>query len=72
MVVPPKGCNERSARDCVAVGAKARDCPDPRNHKLHRLEENIGAADVELSPEHLCTINEAVSKITGGGCDRYR
>jgi aryl-alcohol dehydrogenase-like predicted oxidoreductase len=44
--------------------------PIPGTTKLHRLEENIGAAAVELSSEDLRTINEAVSKITVQGA-RY-
>ena len=37
--------------------------PIPGTTKLHRLEENIGAATVELTPEDLRDIGEAVSKI---------
>ena len=44
--------------------------PIPGTTKLHRLEENVGAAAVELSSEDLRTINEAVSKITVQGA-RY-
>ncbi|MCX6927159.1 MAG: aldo/keto reductase, partial [Verrucomicrobia bacterium] len=44
--------------------------PIPGTTKLHRLEENVSAAAVELSSEDLCTINEAVSKITVQGA-RY-
>ncbi len=44
--------------------------PIPGTTKLHRLEENIRAAAVELSPEDLRTIDEAVSKITVQGA-RY-
>jgi aryl-alcohol dehydrogenase-like predicted oxidoreductase len=44
--------------------------PIPGTTKLHRLEENIGAAGVELSSEDLDTICEAVSKITVQG-ERY-
>ena len=32
--------------------------PIPGTRKLHRLEENIAAADVELTPEDLCEIDE--------------
>jgi len=34
------------------------------------LEENLGAADVELSPEELRALNDALSKIEISG-DRY-
>ena len=37
--------------------------PIPGTRKLHRLEENIGAADVELSPDDLREIEDAASKI---------
>jgi aryl-alcohol dehydrogenase-like predicted oxidoreductase len=44
--------------------------PIPGTTKLHRLEENIGAADIELSADDLRDINDAVSKITVEG-ERY-
>jgi aryl-alcohol dehydrogenase-like predicted oxidoreductase len=44
--------------------------PIPGTTKLHRLEENIGAATVELSPDDLRQIDSAVSQITIQG-DRY-
>jgi aryl-alcohol dehydrogenase-like predicted oxidoreductase len=44
--------------------------PIPGTTKLHRLEENIGAAAVELSPDDLRQIDSAVSQITIQG-DRY-
>ncbi len=44
--------------------------PIPGTTKLHRLEENIGAASVELTPEDLGEIDSAASKITVQG-DRY-
>jgi aryl-alcohol dehydrogenase-like predicted oxidoreductase len=37
--------------------------PIPGTTKLHRLEENLGAVDVELTPDDLREIDEAVSKI---------
>ena len=37
--------------------------PIPGTRKLHRLEENLGAADVELSADELAEIEEAASKI---------
>jgi len=37
--------------------------PIPGTRKLHRLEENIGAADVELSGDELAEIKAAASKI---------
>lgn len=44
--------------------------PIPGTTKLHRLEENIGAAVLELSSDDLRDINSAASKITVQG-DRY-
>ena len=44
--------------------------PIPGTTKLHRLEENIGAADVELTSDDLQRIEEALSTITVHG-DRY-
>jgi aryl-alcohol dehydrogenase-like predicted oxidoreductase len=37
--------------------------PIPGTRKLHRLEENLGAADVELSADELTEITDAASKI---------
>jgi aryl-alcohol dehydrogenase-like predicted oxidoreductase len=37
--------------------------PIPGTTKLHRLEENIGAADIELSREDLRAIADAASRI---------
>jgi aryl-alcohol dehydrogenase-like predicted oxidoreductase len=44
--------------------------PIPGTTKLHRLEENIGAAALELSTDELHEIESAVSKITVQG-NRY-
>jgi aryl-alcohol dehydrogenase-like predicted oxidoreductase len=44
--------------------------PIPGTTKLHRLEENIGAAAIELSPEDVREIDEAASRIAVVG-DRY-
>jgi aryl-alcohol dehydrogenase-like predicted oxidoreductase len=44
--------------------------PIPGTTKLHRLEENIGAVAVELTPEELRDIDSAVKKITVQGA-RY-
>src|SRR4051794_21323152 len=44
--------------------------PIPGTTKLHRLEENIGAADVQLSEADLREIHEAASQIEIAG-DRY-
>jgi aryl-alcohol dehydrogenase-like predicted oxidoreductase len=44
--------------------------PIPGTTKLHRLEENIGAAGVELRPDDLREIDRAFSKVTVRGA-RY-
>jgi len=44
--------------------------PIPGTTKLARLEENLGAADVQLTPEDLRAIDEAASKIKVEG-ERY-
>jgi aryl-alcohol dehydrogenase-like predicted oxidoreductase len=44
--------------------------PIPGTTKLHRLEENIGAAAVDLGPDDLHQIDSAVAQITVQG-DRY-
>jgi len=44
--------------------------PIPGTTKLYRLEENIGAVAIELTPEDLNDIDDAASKITVQG-DRY-
>jgi len=44
--------------------------PIPGTRKLERLEENLGAADIELTPEELSDLNDALSKIKISG-ERY-
>jgi aryl-alcohol dehydrogenase-like predicted oxidoreductase len=44
--------------------------PIPGTTKLHRLEENLGGASVELMAEDLKAIHDAVSAIDVQG-DRY-
>lgn len=44
--------------------------PIPGTTKIHRLEENIGAANVKLSPADLCSLTEALSAIDIVG-ERY-
>jgi aryl-alcohol dehydrogenase-like predicted oxidoreductase len=44
--------------------------PIPGTTKLHRLEENLGAVDVELTPDDLQEIENAVAQITVQGA-RY-
>jgi aryl-alcohol dehydrogenase-like predicted oxidoreductase len=44
--------------------------PIPGTTKPHRLEENVGAADIELTPDDLRDIETAVSGVEVRG-DRY-
>lgn len=44
--------------------------PIPGTTKVHRLEENLGAANIELTPEDLQTIETAAAAITVHG-ERY-
>jgi aryl-alcohol dehydrogenase-like predicted oxidoreductase len=44
--------------------------PIPGTTKLHRLGENVGAASIELTPEDLQDIEDALSRIAVQG-DRY-
>ncbi len=44
--------------------------PIPGTTKLHRLEENLGAASIALTPDDLRDINGALARITVQG-DRY-
>ena len=44
--------------------------PIPGTTKPARIEENIGAAGIELTPDDLREIDSAASKITGHGA-RY-
>ncbi len=44
--------------------------PIPGTTKLHRLEENLGAADIELTPDDLRELDEAASRIEVHGA-RY-
>ena len=52
------------------LGQKPWIVPIPGTTKLHRLEENIGAVNVELSPEDLRELETAASKIAVQGA-RY-
>jgi aryl-alcohol dehydrogenase-like predicted oxidoreductase len=44
--------------------------PIPGTTKLNRLEENLGAADIDLGPEDLRAIDSAAARVTVHG-DRY-
>jgi len=52
------------------LARKTRIVPIPGTTKLHRLEENIGAVSIELTPDDLREIDVAASEITVQGA-RY-
>ncbi|MES2108549.1 MAG: aldo/keto reductase [Bacteroidota bacterium] len=52
------------------LAQKAWIVPIPGTTKLHRLEENLGAADIQLSAADLTEINEALANIEVQG-NRY-
>jgi aryl-alcohol dehydrogenase-like predicted oxidoreductase len=67
------GAEERSpAQIALAwlLAPKPWIAPIPGATKLHRLEENIGAAALELTPDDLHEIDSAASKVAVQG-DRY-
>ena len=66
------GKNATSAQIALAwvLAQKPWIVPIPGTRKLERLEENLGAADVELSQEELRALNNALSKTEISG-DRY-
>jgi aryl-alcohol dehydrogenase-like predicted oxidoreductase len=65
-----KGATSAQIALAWLLAQKAWIVPIPGTTKLHRLEENIGAADVELVPEDLQQLDEAASKIPVQGA-RY-
>ncbi len=60
-------CSDRAR---LAACPKAVDCSNPRHPKLERLDENNGAAAVELTSDDLREIDSAASRITVQGA-RY-
>jgi aryl-alcohol dehydrogenase-like predicted oxidoreductase len=69
-VAAPKKATSAQIALAWLLAQKPWIVPIPGTTKLHRLEENVGAAKVELSVDDLRDINEAVSKITVEGA-RY-
>jgi len=61
--------HEHASPRCL-LAQKPWIVPIPGTTKLHRLEENIGAASVELTPDDLNDIETAASKIIVQGA-RY-
>lgn len=66
------GKNATPAQIALAwvLAQKAWIVPIPGTRKLDRLEENLGAAEVELTAEELHDLNDTLSKIEIWG-ERY-
>lgn len=54
----------------MAAGAKALDRANSRTTKLHRLEENLGAASITLTGAEVADLSKAAAQIAVVG-DRY-
>jgi len=66
------GKNATSAQIALAwvLAQKPWIVPIPGTRKLERLEENLGAVDINITAEELSDLNDALSKIKISG-DRY-
>ena len=62
-IAHPKGATPGQIALAWLLAQKPWIVPIPGTRKLHRLTENIGAADVELSTDELTEIEDAASKI---------
>ncbi|MFY1825596.1 aldo/keto reductase [Myxococcus fulvus] len=69
-VAAKKGATPAQLALAWLIAQKPWIVPIPGTTKLHRLEENLGAAEVELSPDDLREIDAAAERITIHG-DRY-
>jgi aryl-alcohol dehydrogenase-like predicted oxidoreductase len=69
-VAARKGATPAQVALAWLLAQKPWIAPIPGTTKLHRLDENLGAAALVLTPEDLTGINEAASKITVQGA-RY-
>jgi aryl-alcohol dehydrogenase-like predicted oxidoreductase len=65
-----KGATPAQVALAWLLAQKSWIVPIPGTTKLHRLEENLGAAELELTPEDLRAINTAAAAIPVQG-DRY-
>jgi aryl-alcohol dehydrogenase-like predicted oxidoreductase len=70
MIASQKGVTNAQIALAWLLAQKPWIVPIPGTTKLHRLEENIGAAAVELTAEDLREIESAAAKITVQGA-RY-
>lgn len=70
-MIPVKSRKHRCAGSAPpGAGAKAVDRANPCATKIHRLDENVGAASIELTPIELDEIARAIADIRIEG-DRY-
>lgn len=69
-IAAPRGATPAHVALAWLLAQKPWIVPIPGTRKLHRLEENIGAVDIELTAEDLKEIDEAMAQITVVG-DRY-
>jgi len=69
-IAAEKGVTRAQIALAWLLGQKSWVVPIPGTTKLHRLEENIGAVDVDLTPDDLREIKDAVSGVEVQGA-RY-
>jgi aryl-alcohol dehydrogenase-like predicted oxidoreductase len=69
-VAQQKGATPAQVALAWLLAQKPWIVPIPGTTKLHRLDENLAAASLELTPEDLADIDQAASKITVQGA-RY-
>ena len=70
----PSSRTERPASDGIAlarlIAQKPWIVPIPGTRRLERLDENLGAADLDLTPEDLAELDGASASVHVQG-DRY-
>jgi hypothetical protein len=69
-------CHTRSDLARLATGPEAMDCSHPRHEKRERLDENLGALEVQFTTDELLEIDRATSQIQvhgarGTGTEQY-
>lgn len=69
-IAKKKGATPAQIALAWLLAQKPRIVPIPATTKLHRLDENLGAANVELTPEDLRDIESAAAHIKVEGA-RY-
>src|SRR5579871_5958112 len=69
-IAEKKGATKAQVALAWLLAQKPWIVPIPGTTKIHRLQENLGGADVELTPEDLKAINTAISEIEVQGA-RY-